>query len=132
MTGSGGNEKRGGHQEPSPSWPGEALEEGMKSPASIGMPFDVAKPNKTEACRNGTIPPVPPFSFGWHQFQTRVRWTPAIAATFEGPPRSLIMVDAGSMDRKVSKFETSCNSECLEFVDRHLSRFSLQDHHEAR
>lgn len=132
MTGSRERERRGEHHEPSPSWPWEASEGGMKSCASIGIPLDFAKANRADACRSGTRPPVPPFAFGWHQFQTRVRCTPAMAATLEGPPRSLMMVDAGSMAQKVSKFETRCNRKCLEFSDRHLFRFSLQDRHDAR
>lgn len=115
MTGSSGNEKRGGHQTPSPSLAREGVCKGMKSAAYISMPLAFAKPSKRGTCRNGTTPPVPPLSFGRHQLDTRVRWTPAMAATFVGPPRSLMIFDAGSMGCNVAMKATYGNTNMLRF-----------------
>ena len=54
----------------------------------------------------GIVPPVPPESFGRIQFDTRVRCTPAIAATSDGPPSFRTMVLGRFHAPYCSDFET--------------------------
>lgn len=59
-------------------------------------------------CQWGMWPPVPPFSLGRPQLDTRVRCTPTIRDTAVGPPSLPTMVFAGSTAGDHSEFRYVC------------------------
>jgi hypothetical protein len=88
---------------------------GRKSEAESFSPLSSAALIKTGAYLKGIIPPVPPESFGLCQFDTRVLCTPAMRDTALGPPRSVIILCAGSILKLVSKIDTACKHFRIDF-----------------
>ncbi len=85
----------------------------MKSSAAKAIPCSAAAARSASWCDWGIRPPVPPRSLERFQLDTRVRCTPTSRATLLGPPKSLTMVEAGSMAANVAIITTNASRAFL-------------------